>query len=111
MPATTNGRTPITPSPLAMLVVLVTGAALIHGTLDMPDYGDPSAPVHNHVAPHYIEESWEEIGVPNIVTSVLASYRGYATLGEVAVIFTAGIGVLVLIGGRRRRDKKDEDAA
>ena len=104
-------RTPVTPSPLAMLVVLVTGAALIHGTLDMPSYGDPSAPVHQHVAPRYIQESGREVGVPNIVTSVLASYRGYDTLGEVAVIFTAGIGVLVLIGGRRRRDKKDEDAA
>ncbi len=108
---TDRERTPITPSPFAIVVVLVTGAALIHGTLDMPDYGDPSAPVHNHVAPRYIEDSWEEVGVPNIVTSVLASYRGYDTLGEVAVIFTAGIGVLVLIGGRRRRGKDKKDAA
>ena len=54
------------------------------------------------MAPRYIERSGEEIGVPNIVTSVLASYRGYDTLGELTVIFTAGVGVLLLLGGRRR---------
>ncbi len=89
---------------LPLVVVFITGAALIYGTLDMPKFGDPDAPVHRHVAPRYIEESPKEIGIPNIVTSVLASYRGYDTLGEVTVIFTAGIGVLALlgIGGRKR---------
>ncbi len=43
--------------------------------------------------------------VPNMVTAVLASYRGYDTMGELAVIFTAGIGVMLLLGrARRRRD-------
>ncbi len=82
------------------LVVVITGAALVFATLDMPRYGDPGAPVHQHVAPRYIERSGEEIGVPNIVTSVLASYRGYDTLGELTVIFTAGVGVLLLLGRR-----------
>ena len=88
--------------PLPLVAVLVTGAALIYGTLDLPSLGDPAAPVHQHVAPRYIGESGTEVGVPNIVTSVLASYRGYDTLGEVTVIFTAGIGVLILLGVRRR---------
>ena len=83
---------------LALLAVLITGSALIYGTLDMPLYGDANAPVHQHVADRYIEKSGEEIGIPNIVTSVLASYRGYDTLGEVTVIFTAGIGVILLLG-------------
>jgi multicomponent Na+:H+ antiporter subunit B len=88
----------------AVLVVAVTGAILVYGTLDMPFYGDASAPVHHHVVPRYILDSGTEIGVPNIVTSVLASYRGYDTLGEVTVIFTAAVGVMVLIGrGRRHR--------
>ena len=95
---------------LPLLVVLVTGATLVYGTFDMPNYGDPQAPVHQHVAPRYIEKSLEETSVPNMVTAVLASYRGYDTLSEVTVIFTAGIGVMVLlsrlrIGGR----KEDED--
>ena len=91
---------------LALLVVLITGSALIYGTLDMPMFGDPNAPVHQHVADRYIEKSGEEMGIPNIVTSVLASYRGYDTLGEVAVIFTAGIGVILLLGHIRRKEDK-----
>ena len=59
------------------------------------------------MVPRYLEASGAEIGVPNVVTSVLASYRGYDTLGEVTVIFTAGIGVMVLIGRSRRRRDKD----
>ena len=88
---------------LPLLVVVVTGAALIYGTLDMPHFGDPDAPVHHHVAPRYLEKSPDEIGIPNVVTGVLASYRGYDTLGELTVIFTAVVGVLALLGIRRRR--------
>ena len=86
---------------LAFSLVL-TGGLLIWATLDMPHLGDPAAPVHRHVAPRYLQESRAEVGLPNVVTSVLASYRGYDTLGEVAVIFTAGVGVLMLLGGRRK---------
>jgi multicomponent Na+:H+ antiporter subunit B len=89
---------------LALVVVVITGAALVYGTFDMPLYGDANAPVNTHVAPYYIEESGEEIGMPNIVTSVLASYRGYDTLGETTVVFAAGIGVLALIGRVRREE-------
>jgi multicomponent Na+:H+ antiporter subunit B len=60
------------------------------------------------VAPRYLEESGREIGIPNVVTSVLASYRGYDTLGEVTVIFTAAAGVLVLLGRSRRRRPLDD---
>lgn len=83
---------------LPMLMVTVTGALLVYGTFDMPLYGDPTAPIHTHVAPRYIQESGTEIGIPNIVTSVLASYRGYDTLGESVVIFAAAIGVVAIIG-------------
>ena len=92
---------------LPLVIVIVTGAALIYGTVDMPLHGDPLAPVHQHVAPVYIAEAQSKTGVPNIVTAVLASYRGYDTLGEVAVIFTAGVGVLLLLG-RRSRTRRDD---
>ena len=98
-------RTPIKMRLAPLLLVIATGAALLYGTLDMPGYGDPTAVIHHHVVPRYIEDSGREIGVPNIVTSVLASYRGYDTLGETGVIFTAGIGVFLLIGGRRSKSK------
>jgi multicomponent Na+:H+ antiporter subunit B len=81
---------------------MATGAALIYGTLDMPHHGDPLAPAHRYVADSYLHDSPVEIGVPNVVTSVLASYRGYDTLGEVTVIFTAAAGVLALLGYRTR---------
>ncbi|MHA1598842.1 MAG: DUF4040 domain-containing protein [Alphaproteobacteria bacterium] len=98
------------PGPMPLLIVVVTGALLIYATLDMPPYGDPSAPIHNHVAPQYLEKSLKEVGSPNVVTSVLASYRGYDTLGEVTVVFTAAVGVMALIGrARRRREDKPEN--
>ena len=103
------------PSPLPLLAVLATGAVLIYGTLDMPRFGDPEAPVHTHVAPEYLKDSVPHAGgsaarvdVENIVTSVLASYRGYDTLGETTVIFAAGVAVLLLLkGSRPGRDPED----
>ena len=92
---------------LPLLVVIVTGAVLIYGTLDMPYFGEPNAAAHQHIAPRYLQQSPDEIGITNVVTSILASYRGYDTLGELTVIFTAGVGVLALLGiRRRRRDEK-----
>ncbi len=94
---------------IAMFLVTITGAILIYGTLDIPRFGDTSAPVHNHIAERFINESLQETGVPNMVTSVLASYRGYDTLGETTVILTAGIGVLMLLGrGKRNTNKQKE---
>lgn len=81
----------------ALLLVVVTGGLMVIGTIDMPAFADPEAPVHQHVAPRYINQSPEEIGVPNLVAAVLASYRGFDTLGEVGVVFTAGIAVLSLL--------------
>ena len=99
-----------TKSMAAFLVVSVTGAVLIYGTFDMPRYGDKTAPINHHVVPRYIEKSGEEVGMPNIVTSVLASYRGYDTLGETFVIFTAATGVLAILGRAGRRRREDEEA-
>lgn len=96
---------------LPLAVVTVTGAALVYGTLDIPGFGNPDAPQHSHVAPYYIDKAVSDTGVPNIVTAVLASYRGFDTLGEIVVIFTAGVAVLLLIGFRRPQDgtKKDDE--
>ncbi len=97
---------------LPFFVVAVTGAALVYGTLDMPNFGDPNAPAQLHVGPDYLKNSVEDMDLPNVVTSILASYRGYDTLGETAVVFTAGIGVLLLISGlagRRRREDEEEN--
>ncbi|MCX9013444.1 MAG: hypothetical protein OIN89_01365 [Candidatus Methanoperedens sp.] len=87
---------------LAILSCIIFWAILVYGVSDLPALGDPEAPANKHVAPRYVEGSYKESGVPNIVTAILANYRGYDTLGETTVIFTAGITVMVLI---RRKEK------
>lgn len=93
---------------LPFIVVFLTGAGLIFGTLDMPIYGDPAAPIHHHLAPTYIESAETVFGIPNVVTIILASFRGFDTLGETAVIFTATVGVMLLLGpGKTGQTKVD----
>ena len=60
---------------LPKIIVTVTGAVLFYGTLDMPFYGAADAPANLHLIPRFIEQSGTEIGVPNIVTSILAMNR------------------------------------
>ena len=98
---------------IPLVVSIVTGLVLIYGTLDLPHFGAPDAPIHLYLAPEFLVVREPEIDIPNIVTAILASYRGFDTLGEVIVVFAAGIGVLLLIGqrgvGRRSREEEDED--
>lgn len=108
---TRTGRTPI-----AVLVVTLVGSALIYATLDMPAFGDGSSPANSYIGEVYVDRTAKEIAVPNVVTAVLASYRGFDTLGETMVIFTAGLGVILLLGagsirgGRAVKDVAEGDA-
>lgn len=102
---TTEMRPAVRRHLLPLLLSVVTGAALVWGTLVLPPFGVANSPIHQHVAPYYLENSLKETHVPNVVTSILADYRGYDTLGETTVIFTAGIGVLLLLRSRRRRGR------
>ena len=82
---------------IPLAVCGVTGALLIYGTYDLPPFGTADQPVNTHVGIEYIRLAPEQTDIPNVVTAVLASYRGFDTLGEVTVIFTAGIGVMLLL--------------
>ncbi|MBZ0147493.1 MAG: DUF4040 domain-containing protein [Pseudorhodoplanes sp.] len=93
---------------LPLFVSLGTGAIIVWGTLAFPPFGTADAVIHKHVVPRYLNDSIKETNVPNVVTSVLADYRGYDTLGETTVIFTAGIGVMLLLRGARRRGRIDD---
>jgi len=86
---------------LGFLITLLTGAVLVYGTLDMPAYGDPDSPASRHVSPRYIEMTEIETATPNMVTSILADYRGYDTMGETTVIFTAGMSCIFLLRKRK----------
>ncbi|MDX2156070.1 MAG: DUF4040 domain-containing protein [Hyphomicrobiaceae bacterium] len=90
---------------LPLIVSLGVGGALVWGTIGLSPFGTPDAIIHKHVAPYFLANSLKDTLVPNVVTSTLADYRGYDTLGETTVIFTAGIGVMLLLRGAARRRK------
>lgn len=79
------------------ILFFVLGGLLLYGILDFPAWGDPESPAATHVSPYYIEHTLPDTAVPNIVTSVLADYRGYDTMFETIVIFTAGIVCIFLL--------------
>ena len=87
-----------------LVVSLITGGALLYATQDMPEFGSIDAHIHtSKTAEHYLQKSYDDSHIPNIVTTVLASYRGYDTLGETTVVFTAAIAVMMLLGRKEER--------
>ena len=90
-----------TPSfPLIVLFVLLLGL-LSFAVSDLPEFGKFNQTSNSQVTQYYINKSKIEMGVPNVVTSILAGYRGFDTLGEVVVIFIAGISVLGILRKRK----------
>ncbi len=102
-------RSPPVGTWVPLLTSSVLGGVIIFATFQAPRLGDPNAIVHKHVAPWYLEKTPELIDVPNVVTAVLASFRGYDTLGEVFVVFIACIGVMSLLGRVRPRRESIEE--
>ena len=82
----------------ALAVVVLAGAAMLFAVPDLPDYGAADSPANSGVGTDYLARTATEVDIPNVVTAVLSSYRGYDTFGEVLVIFAAGLGVLLLLG-------------
>ncbi len=81
-----------------LIIVVLIGLAMFYALGDMPAYGDPHSPANSYVGMDYIGRTADDIHIPNVVTAVLASYRGYDTFGEAVVVFSAGLGVLLLLG-------------
>ncbi len=86
---------------LPFILVATVTAMLIYASGHLPHFGSSNSPAQTHVAAYYIANSETDTGMKNAVTSILASYRGYDTFGEILVIFTAGIAVLMLLGRKR----------
>ncbi len=87
------------------LIMLLFVALMLYATVGLPDHADPQAPANVHVSPTYIEDSVEDTHTPNVVTAILADYRGYDTLGETVVIFTAGLACILILMKRKENDK------
>lgn len=94
---------------LHLVVTGLTGLLLVLGLLDLPETGDPKSPPAQHVSPRYIEQGPTETHVPNMVTFVLADYRGFDTLGEVTVIFTAAMAVVLILRSSRPERSRDDE--
>ena len=90
----------------AYLITILSGAVLIYGASHFPDWGSPDAPASVHVSPRFIEKGMEETEVPNMVTAVLADYRGFDTLGETTVIFTSAIACILILGNPKKKEKE-----
>lgn len=86
---------------LAGLILSLFFGLLVYAESDLPWRESSSAPARIHVVPQYIEGAAEQTHTPNIVTAVLADYRGYDTLGETVVILTAGLAVILILPRRR----------
>ena len=74
---------------------------------ELPDFGQPLM----RVAKNYIETGQAMTGASNLVASVILDFRAYDTLGEATVLFTAVIGVLVVMRqiGRKQKDEVVEE--
>ena len=88
--------------PLIVLFLLLLGL-LSYAVSDLPEFGKFKQTSNSPVTKYYINKSETEMGIPNVVTSILAGYRGFDTLGEVVVIFIAGISVLGIL--RKKKSK------
>jgi multicomponent Na+:H+ antiporter subunit B len=74
-------------------------ALLVVAAFALPERGSPEAPLHAQrsaagsavAGTHYIQNAYRDAHTPNMVTVVLADYRSFDTLGEVIVVFAAGM--------------------
>ena len=93
----------------SLISSVIVGVSLIYGTLDMPMFGDPHSPANRYISPYYLEHTMEDAATPNAVTTLLADYRGFDTLGETTVIFTAGVACILLLRKVRKRQENQHD--
>jgi multicomponent Na+:H+ antiporter subunit B len=82
---------------VAILASSALFIGLVYATKDLPSFAATEAP-YQELRNYYIQQTPHEIGIHNVVTAILASYRGYDTFGEVTVIFTAAMAVILLFG-------------
>lgn len=93
---------------IAFVLTLFTGGLLVYGMLGLPYFADGQNPTNGDVASFYLNETKSLIDIPNYVTAVLASFRGFDTFGELYVVFTAGIAVLALLASHGEQSLVDD---
>lgn len=95
---------------LSLIPVLIVGALLAYAAQDFPEWGSPNSPAsQSPVSSHFIANTGVDTEVPNMVTAVLADYRGFDTMFETVVVFIAGMAVLAILknSGRKTPGKRE----
>lgn len=87
---------------LTFIALALVGAFFFRATLDFPLWGDPKSPASVHVSDLYIQKSYEDTHTPNFVTATLADYRGFDTMFETIVVFTAALSCFFIIRASRQ---------
>ncbi|AHX11010.1 hypothetical protein NHE_0035 [Neorickettsia helminthoeca str. Oregon] len=90
---------------LALLASVTAGCALVCVTYDLPTYGLLAAPANNEIYKYYLENTESLFGFPNVVTAILAGFRGYDTMIETVVVFTAAFSLIFLLSASEKDDK------
>ena len=86
------------------IVLLVIIVSIAWGIIDLlPVIGDPTSPPNAHVSQVYIEEGPAATNSPNLVTGVLADYRGFDTVLETTVMYLAGFAVAMVLSNKLKR--------
>lgn len=93
---------------LALLIYASLGLSL-RGDLNSWVNREESAAHSPNAATYYIRHAYHDTHSPNMVTAILADYRGYDTLGEETVILTAGIICFLLLRRERRKTKNSKN--
>ena len=78
---------------LTISIIAVLLVTLSH----MPQFGHPDNPANNEVFIYYVENTMKDTGAVNMVAAILLEYRAFDTLGEAFVLFTAAIGVIMVL--------------
>ena len=92
---------------LLIVVVLVGIGALKVGSF-LPTIGALDTPANSNISDYYINHAYEDTHEHNIVTAVLADYRGFDTLFETCVLLLSGIAVLTILSSKEKIAQKSD---
>lgn len=90
-------------APVALCLVALA-ALFLNASRSLPPLRTAAVPIRERVEPYYVRNAVEQTATPNLVTAILADYRGFDTFGETTVVFTAGLACYLLLG--RREDDR-----
>lgn len=92
---------------LSLIVVILLGGLLIYASNDFPSWGSSQTPANqSKLSNYYITSIYDDTQVPNMVTAILADYRGYDTMFETVVVFVAGIAIFSILGVGVMKEEK-----